>query len=287
VAVRRHPALLLVAARWLAALLAAAVLAAGAARAEYGRVPDSHIDPAALEIDQSRFLGTPLAPDLALVAEDGRPFELGELLGKPVLLLFSYYSCDGACPTVNRRLAEAIAGAKRFRAAEDYQVLTLSFDRKDTPAGARRFVQVLGADAAATRAWRFALFADGSDIKRVAESVGYRFFWSVRDRVFVHPNVLIVLSPEGRVARYLPSWTIAPRDIELALIEADWNRITASTRLLDIAAGICFSYNFKEGRYVLNAPLFIAAGSLTLGFASVIAGFAVFRRSRRKERQDA
>jgi protein SCO1/2 len=273
--------------RFLAILGLAALAAALPARAEYGRTPDSHIDPAALAIDESKFIGTPLEGDLALVAEDGRPFRLGELYGKPVLLLFSYYSCDGACPTVNRKLAESIAGARRFRAGEDYHVLTLSFDRKDTPAGAHKFVQVLGADAQATRAWRFALFANGADIKRVAESVGYKFFWSLRDRVFVHPNVLIVLSPEGRVARYLPSWTIAPRDIELALIEADWNRITASTRLLDIAAGICFSYNFKEGRYVLNAPLFIAAGSLSLGFASVIAGFAVFRRSRRKERQDA
>ena len=77
-------------------------------------------------------------------------------------------------------LREAIVGAKRFRAGEDYQVLTVSFDRKDTLAGLRDFVQRLGPDAQATRAWRFALFANGGDIRRIAEQVGYsdRFFFS-------------------------------------------------------------------------------------------------------------
>lgn len=264
-------------------LAAACALLAFAAHAEHGRVPESHIDVNALAIDEPKFLGTPLEESLAFIGEGGERFRLKDLLGKPVLLLFSYYSCDGACPTVNRRLAEAIVNMKRFRPADDFHVLTVSFDRKDTLAGIRQFVQTLGLEQRGYRGWRFAVFADGTDIKRIAEQVGYRYFWSVRDRVFVHPAVLIVLSPEGRVARYLPAASIGPRDVELALIESDWNRVTASTRLLDIAAGICFSYNFKEGRYVLNAPLFIAAGSLTLGVVLLILSFTVFGRFRKKE----
>lgn len=260
----------------------ALVFGAAAARGEYGRTPRSDLDPSALAIDESRFLGTPLDADLPLLGEDGRRFTLGDLLGKPVLLLFAYYSCDGACPAVNRKLAEAVLGAEK-RAGEHYVVLTLSFDRKDRPADIRHFVHALGADERALRGWHFAVFADDADIQRIAASVGYRYFWSVRERMFVHPNRLIALSPQGRVVRYLPAWSIGARDIDLALIESDWGRVSASRQLIDIASGICYSYSFKEGRYVLNAPLFIAAGSLTLGVASMIAGFAAFRRFRRKE----
>ncbi len=268
-------------------LAAACALLAFAAHADHGRAPESHIDVNALAIDEAKFLGTPLEDSLAFIGEGGERFRLKELLGKPLLLLFSYYSCDGSCPTVNRRLAEAIVNMERFRSGEDFHVLTVSFDRKDTPADIRQFVQTLGLEQRGYRGWRFALFADGTDIKRVAGEIGYRYFWSVRDRVFVHPAALIVVSPEGRVARYLPAASIGPRDIELALIESDWNRVTASTRLVDIASGICFSYNFKEGRYVLNAPLFIAAGSLTLGVVLLILSFSVFGRFRNKERDSA
>ena len=270
-----------------ALLLGAAFLLAGAARAEYGRTPESHFDAQSLAIDEAKHLGVPLGADLALLDGQGRRFALGELFGKPTLLLFSYYSCDGACPTVNRKLAQAIVNANRFRPGEDYRVLTVSFDKKDTLAGIRQFVETLGVAEEDRRGWRFAVFQDGGDIKRIAESVGYRWFWSVRDRVFVHPNVLIVLSPEGRVARYLPAASIGPRDVELALIESDWNRVTNSSRLLDIALGVCFSYSYKEGRYVLNAPLFIAAGSLTLGIGALILSLSLFRRFRRREAESA
>lgn len=277
-ALRRLAAVLLVA---LAALAAAVPGPARAAPPELASPSPSHVDPALLAIDEAAFLGTPIDGDLPLVGEDGQRFRLSEMFGKPIVLLFSYYSCDGACPVVNQRLAEAVAGAQRFRPGQDYRVLTLSFDRKDSPASVRKFVQTLG-PGVAPQAWRFALFADEGDIQRVAEKVGYKYFWSVRDRLFVHPNVAIVLSPQGRVVRYLSSWTMSPRDLELALIESDWNRVTTAGRLIDIAQGICFSYSFKEGRYRLNAPLFIAAGSLTLGFAAIVAGFAVFRRKARR-----
>jgi len=90
-----------------------------------------------------------------------------------------------------------------------------------------------------------------------------RFFWSYRDRVFVHPNAFIVVTPEGRVARYLYGTLV---------------KVAASGQLIDILAGVCFSYNFKEGRYTINVPLFVGMGSLLLGISLVVVSFLVAKK---------
>jgi protein SCO1/2 len=263
--------------------VSAALLGQWPAHAQHGHAPSpSHIDPALLAIDEAKYLGAPLPGDVELIAEDGRRLALGELFGKPLLLVLSYYGCDGSCPVMNRALAEAIARVQRFRPERDYRVLTLSFDAKDDLSALRQFASSLPIPPEARYGWYFTLAASRSAIERVTEAAGYRFFWSVRDRIFVHPAAIVVLSPAGRIARYLPAASIEARDVELALIEADWERVTQSARVLDLLAGACFSYSYKDGRYVLNIPLFVAAGSVTLGAALVILSFSWFGRLRRR-----
>ena len=102
--------------RLAAALLT--LLLAGVAHA-VGTPPEanvrSSIDPAIMKIDEARFLGQPLARETALLGEDGKRFFLGDMLGKPLILVLSYYGCDGSCPTVNQNLATALAQIGRLR----------------------------------------------------------------------------------------------------------------------------------------------------------------------------
>ncbi len=234
-----------------------------------------------LIIDQEKYLGVPLDGEVALVGQDGKGFRLKEWLGKPLILVLSYFTCDGACPTINRAMARTVLAAERFRPGKDYRVLTLSFDPNDTPQSMHHFVHKVGLPEEARRGWRFALFKHKENIARFTGRLGYRYFWSARDKVFMHPNVYLFVSPQGRVVRYLYGAKISPRDIELAVIESDWNRLTSSSRAIDILSGVCFSYNFKEGRYTLNYPLFVAAASLILGVAAVVFSFIVYRHRKR------
>ncbi len=265
--------------KWTLALLALAALAPPALAARPASLPESTIDPALLQIDELKHLGTPLAGNLALIDQDGRPFALGELRGRPAILLLSYYGCDGTCSTFNRSLAHALEGVSRFRIGTDYQVLTVSFDKADTADTTRAFVAKAGIPAALRSGWRHAVLRDAeTDIPRLTASLGFNFFWSRADQTFLHPNVMVFLTPDGRVARYLYGHRLGPGDIEKALIEADWNRIANSANVFDMLTGVCYSYGYADGRYHFNTSLLVGLGSMLLGLSLIGLGAFAYRR---------
>lgn len=246
--------------------------------------PDSTettIDPKLMQIDEASHLGAALPRDLTMMDADGREFALGELLGKPAILLLSYYGCDGTCPTMNKLLYLELPKVTRFRLGADYRVLTVSFDRNDTPATAGEFLRKSGIPADLKSGWRHAIVKDrDSAIAALADTVGFRYFWSRADKMFLHPNVLVFITPDGRVARYLYGTTLDARAIELALIDADWNRIANSGNVIDMLTGVCFSYNYSEGRYQPNYSLLIGIGSFVFGVALMGLGALAYRRWR-------
>lgn len=263
--------------RLMALMLVLAAQTALAARP--ASLPESTIDPAVLQIDELKHLGTPLAGDLALIDHEGKPFALGELRGRPAILLLSYYDCDGTCSTFNRSLAHALDGVGRFRIGTGYRVLTVSFDKRDTIETTRAFVAKAGLPEALRAGWRHAVLRDAEpDIPRLTASLGFNFFWSRADQTFLHPNVMVFLTPDGRVARYLYGNRLNPGDIEKALIEADWNRIANSTSMIDMLTGVCFSYSYADGRYRFNPSLLVGLGSMLLGLSLIALGAFIYKR---------
>lgn len=250
--------------RRIAALVAAIVVSTSAVahnRAEV-RGPDA-FDETLLRIDEGRYLGQPIAA--VDVRTETRTVPLLELArGEPLVLLLGYYSCHGACPTTIRNLAQALA---QVRGGPSHQVAVLSFDSNDTLETMRTARADLGE---VPPEWNFGLL-DRDAATRLTESVGYRFQYSERDQAFLHPSVLIFVSPAGRVTRYL--YGVAPRaqDIELALAEAAQN----TSRLNDIvhmAKLVCYRYDAARSRYVLHpAVLFGTVGLLVLGMTGVAA----------------
>lgn len=193
-------------------------------------------------------LGATVPLDLTFIDEDGRKVRLAELIDKPTVVSFIYYSCRDVCPLLLSGEAEVLRKLDAVP-GEEYTALTVSFDELDTPADAREkkkdFLQAIGKPYPA-EAWRF-LTGDKENIQKLTDAVGFRF--RRNEDVFQHSISLVVLSGKGKIVRYLYGKTFLPFDLKMALTEASEGRTgpTIAKVLL-----YCFTYDPKGRRYVFN-----------------------------------
>ncbi|MBF0170266.1 MAG: SCO family protein [Nitrospinae bacterium] len=244
--------------------------------------PESEIDPAMLKVDEQEYLGVAVSADTVLVDDQGKRFTFRDIRDKATILVLSYYSCDGFCPSFNAALLgvlKKVSEMEQVSPGKDFRILTVSFDANDGAAEAATFKKGLGLTDELAENWTVATFADPEkDLAPFTKSLGYPFFWSRPDRMFFHPNVYYFVSPdEGRVTRIMHGANVDAKDMELAILDAKFKKIKPS-EILHMAVSLCYSYNYKEGKYGLNYPAFFAFGSLFLG----ITAFAFAARQTKK-----
>jgi protein SCO1/2 len=254
----------------------------GSARAQYWRKPQSDLDPRLMQIDEKTVLGAKMDADTPLVGADGKVFPLGSMLGQPLILLLSYYTCDGSCSIINNQLAELLPGVTHVHPGTDYRVLTVSFDRHDTLETLGAFREHLTLTKGMEQDWRFATFQNEQDLKTQTARVGFKFFWSPEDRVFLHPGAFLVLSPQGRLVRVLYPGNIEARDVELAVLDAKVDTIRPN-EIGNLIYSLCYSYSFKDGRYRMNIPMFVGFGALGFGVSALGGAIVLFKRNRKGE----
>jgi protein SCO1/2 len=221
--------------------------------------------------------------DTSLVDEAGRTVQLGDFFGsRPVVLVFAYYDCPMLCTQVVNGLASAL-GILSLDPGRDFEIVTISFDPRDTPAAAARAkaraLERYKRPGAPT-AWHF-LTSDQSAIDRLTRAAGFRYVWDKATEQFAHPSGVIVLTPDGRLARYLFGIEYGPRDLRFAIIEASGGRIGNPADALLL---YCYHYDPERGRYglVIMRALRLAGVGTVLGLALLVA--AMVRQERRLRR---
>ena len=266
----------------MASALVGCALATFPAKAQYGgNVPVSDIDPSVFHIDEKRYLGAKIDGAVDLIDSQGNEFKLGDMLDKPLILVLSYYTCDGSCSVINQDLNAQLAEVTGVTPGKDFNVLTISFDEHDTLESIGAFKDHLKMTEKMDGAWKFATFKNKDDIKPFSDAIGFKFFWSPQDRTFFHPGAFMFLTPkDGRLARVLYALNTGPQDIKLAVFDAKAGEFKPS-ELVEYAISLCYSYNYAEGKYTVSIPLFVGAGSLTLGITSFAVSVLWFRRRRR------
>jgi len=274
---------------WLAAMIVCATVAAasaqmaGGAGAGYKRevgMPSSALPAALREIGFDQNIGRHLPLDVVVRDEDGRSVRLEQYFGKrPVVLIFAYYSCPMLCAQVINGLASAL-GVLSLEPGRDLEIVAVSFDPRDTPASATAkkaaYLERYARPGAQT-ASHF-LTADQPAIDRLTSAAGFRYAWDKDTQQFAHPSGVIVLTPDGRVARYMFGIEYGPRDLRLALVEASAGTLGTP---VDSLLLYCYHYDPMTGRYGLQI---MRALRIAGGVTVVVIGAFVFLMVRRERR---
>jgi protein SCO1/2 len=217
--------------------------------------------------------GKQLPLDIPFTDDTGKSVTLGELLdGKPAILTLNYYGCPSLCTPQLNDLAKNLT---MVNLAEniDYKVITLSFNPQETPPdAAKKKANLLASmhNPYDPEAWKF-LTGKEENIRKVTQAVGFYYEKQVGLSgmvEYLHPAVLVAISPEGKITRYLNGIKQLPFDIQMALMEASQGTVrpTIAKTLL-----FCFAYDPKNKTYVFAAEKVGA-----VGLSLILVGFFAY-----------
>ena len=239
------------------------------------------LPPALREVGFDQRLGSVIPLDLMFRDEAGQVVRLGDYFGtRPVILTMAYYECPMLCGLVLDGLAQSLRGLS-FNVGEQFVVVTVSIDPRDTPAhAAAKKVQALRSytRSGAAEGWHFLSGEDGS-IQQLTKAIGFQYTYNAENRQFAHAAGVVVLTSQGVVARYLYGIEFAPKDVRLALIEAAASQIGSPVDQLLL---FCYRYDPTTGRYgLVIMNVLRLAGLMTV---AALGGFIaiMFRRERQR-----
>ena len=235
------------------------------------------------QIGLEQRLNHPLPLELEFRDEAGRTVRLGDYFGeRPVVLALVYYRCPQLCPMVLTGMVKSLRTLS-FEAGQEFEVVTVSIDPSETPeiAAEKKRLLLRQYDRPGTEAGWHLLTGEEAAIQRLAEAVGFRYFYDPNTKLYAHAAGLMLATPEGRLARYFYGIEHSGRDLRLGLVEASQNRIGS---VVDQVLLYCYHYDPTTGKYglVIMNTLRVAglATVLALGIFLVVS----LRRERRQAR---
>lgn len=233
-------------------------------------------------IDQK--LGDQLPLDLPFVDSDGNPVHLRDYFAdKPIILSLVYFDCPMLCTQVINSLLRAM-NVLSFGAGTEFDVLTISIDPGETPelANAKKIEYLKNyRGREGSTGWHF-LTGDQQQIDQLAAAVGFRYEYDEPTDQYIHASGIMVLTPEGKLARYFYGIDYPPRDLRWGLVEAADGAIGNPVDQLLL---LCYSYDPMTGKYGLYIRNSLRIGGLAtiLALGSFIV--VMLRRERRGELQ--
>ncbi|MCG3155346.1 MAG: hypothetical protein DKINENOH_01952 [bacterium] len=254
-------------------LFVALSLLAGTAAGVRGQGLNASSQPDILKrigIDQK--LGGQVPLELQFLDETGAAVPLQQYFGKkPAILALIYYNCPMLCNLVLNELNRSLK-VLPFDAGKEFNVIAVSFDPRETPALAAEKKKNYLKDynrPGAESGWHF-LTGDSLAIKQLTEAVGFRYEFDPVSQQYAHAGGLMIVTPEGKLARYFYGVDYPSRDLRLSLIEASENKIGSAVDQLLL---YCFHYDPRTGKYGLMIMNVLRLAGVTT--VVLLAGFVL------------
>ena len=237
----------------------------------------SNVPPEFKAVTFAQRLDQQMPLDAVLKDEAGRAVKLGDYFGsKPVVMTFVYYQCPMLCPLTLNGISSALK-ALSFTPGQDFEIVVVSFDPRDTPeaANAKKQAHLAHWNTKATAAgWHF-LTADAETIKTITSAAGFSYQWDEKTGQFAHVSGVLTLTPDGKLSRYFYGVEYSPKELRLALVESGQGRIGSK---VDELLLYCFHYDPTVGKYGWAVMTLVRlGGALTV---ALIVGFVLVMRRR-------
>jgi len=284
-----------------AVLAAGAVVSANAQKVEHYSSPlysprvydpaesEGNGMPAALKkvgIDQK--LGDQIPLDTVFKNEDGQEVPLGTYFqkGRPVVLALVYYECPMLCNQVLNGLTGSLKGISLVP-GKDYDVVAISFDARENDkadlAKNKKASYVERLEKAGGAEGMHFLTGTQDSIDKIANAVGFHYYWDDKTQQFAHVGGIMIATPEGKLSRYMYGIDYAPKDLKFGLMDSSQEKIGGVTEQLLL---YCYHYDPATGKYGLAIMRTLRiAGVVTLAFFGVMA-FVFYKRGKKRRADD-
>jgi protein SCO1/2 len=246
--------------------------------------PADFVSPELQRLNVIEHVGQTIPLDVRLVDDQGQNKVVGDYFksGKPVMVVMAYYTCPMLCTLVLNGLGEAMR-TMSLQAPRDFTIVTVSIDPRDTAALAaakkKNYIANVGRDGL-ENGWWFSV-TEATESRRLADALGFNYFWDEPNKQYAHPAVIMVLTPEAKISRYLYGIEFKTNDVKMSLLEAAAGKVGTT---LDRILLYCYHYDpDKKGYVVLAGNIMKLGGAVTVVLLALFLGLMWTREKLHKK----
>ena len=189
---------------------------------------------------------------------------------RPVIMSFNYSDCPKLCSVQLENMIDALSQID-LKIGADFQMTSISIDPKETPERSQQQLDIYTRryNLASAREGLHFLVGEQASIAKITDECGFKYKYVESQKRYSHPPLFLILSPKGKIVRYIHGLDYDPNTMKLALVEAAEGKIGSPLNLASYGLG-CFVFDETTGKYTFQAMALMRGAAFLTVFILVI-----------------